>query len=109
LYFSGKVYYNAFDFAAIIAVDGTGTVEHGQAFFYGQAAARADLRLRAGGQGNVQAGGDEQALHGVELQRRWNIGAQIHAGAAGSFVLRQRIWRTVDDAYLQAVLILRQK
>ena len=73
LWLVGEVDDDALDFAAVVAVDRSGRVEHGEAAIDGQAAAGADLRLVAVGQFDEQARRDEgptergQGDRGVEL------------------------------------------
>lgn len=48
-----------FDFTAVVGIDGTRTVEHGDAVFEGEAAARPYLRFIPFGQFNEQSGGNK--------------------------------------------------
>ena len=78
-------------FTAVVGVDRSGGVEHRQSALEGEAAARPHLSFEAGGDFQAQAGRNEGALSRGEAERLAEVGAQIHAGAAGGFVFRQGV------------------
>ena len=77
----GEVDEGDFDLAAVVAVDGAGRVDHGDAVLEGQAAARSDLALEPRGDGGDEAGGHEAALEGGEGDGF--VGVEVAAGGAG--------------------------
>ena len=54
-----------FQFSPVVAVDGTWGIEDGDAMMDGEAGAGAHLAFPAGGDGQTESGGDEQALMGI--------------------------------------------
>ncbi len=77
--------------AAIIAVDGAGRVEAGDAVLEGKAGARADLHLKALGHLEDEAGRHQRALTRGKRHRRIgrNGGGKVHAGRTRRLVARQ--------------------
>ena len=74
----GEVGQDDFYFAAVIGIDGSGRIEHGNAVFGGQSAARADLGFEADRQFNVQAGGDKDSAASLECYGFLKVRADIH-------------------------------
>ena len=73
---------NDLHLAAIVAVDGARRVEAGDAVIERQPRARPHLRLMAFSQRNGDAGGDEHACAGRQIERliRRHRGEQVEAG-----------------------------
>jgi hypothetical protein len=69
--------------AAVVAVDGAGGVDEGDAVAQGEAAARAHLPLPAGRDLQHDPGGHQQPLAGTQHQLAVDGGAEVEPGAAG--------------------------
>ena len=87
--------------AAVVGIYGARRIEHRDAPLQGQAAAGADLRLIAGGQGDVQARGHQAALQGRQRDGLVQVGAEVQAGGQGRGIRGQGMLRAVYDGYVQ--------
>lgn len=89
--FNGKFFVSVvdeddLDFASVVGVDGAGGVDHGDAFFDGEAATGTYLGFGADGQGDAESGGDESALAGRDGDGVGDGGAKIHTGGGVGFI-----------------------
>jgi hypothetical protein len=76
------VYEDDLDFSAIVGVDGTGRIEHGDAMSHGEARARPHLALGATRQCNADPRWDQSTRAGRDDNRRieGNGGKEIESG-----------------------------
>ena len=79
--FTGEVHQNNPDFSAVVGIDGSRRIEHGDTFLQGQSATRPHLSLIAFGQGNKKPGGDEPPLKRFQHNGSFEVGPKIHTGA----------------------------
>ena len=102
--FNGKIFLRKVDeqyahLSPIIGIDGARSVQHRNAPFQCQPAARAYLSLIAFGQGDEKSRWDEPPFHGVQHDRGYNVCPQVHAGTLRSGIRRQRLSAFVDNLY----------
>lgn len=97
LWFVGEVNDDALDFAAIIAVDGAGRIEHRESAFGGEAAAWTDLGFVAIRQFDEQPGGDKRPFEGLEYDRFTGVGANVHTCTPRCFIPWQGVGGLIDD------------
>lgn len=107
--FIRKVDEDAFDFTAVITVDGSRCVCQADAAFDGQSAAWTNLGFKTIGEFDEQPGRDERTAKWWQGNRMAEVGAKVHACAARSFVLWQLKGRLVDDSDVQGRIIFAQK
>ena len=91
-------------FTPIVSIDGTGSVEQGDAMFESQSGARPHLCLIAGGQGNTQARWHQAAAHGRQGDGRIEIGAQVYSCTERSGIPGQGMLGVIDYADFHVVL-----
>ena len=78
------------NFAAVVAVDGSRGVDHGDAVFGGQAAARADLGFVALGDRHGEAAGDQLNVAGFEFDVGLYGGGDVKSGRMFGHALGKR-------------------
>lgn len=87
----GEVDQQHLNFTPVVCVNGAGAVEHRDAMFGGQAAARAYLRLAALRKFQKKTRGDEFSFAGGEHNFLLQISAQVQARSMYGLVGRERI------------------
>ena len=98
LRFATEVDENDAYLAAVVGIDRSRGIEHGQPALERHAATRTDLRLVTGRQFDEQTCRDEPALEGLERHRLGEMTTDIHSGSQRTLVARQRIIALVDDS-----------
>lgn len=81
--------------SAVVGINGSRSVQHRQSVLQGQSAARTDLCLVTLGQCDVQAGGNQTALQGMQRDGRIQIGTQVHAGTLRRGICGQLLMPTI--------------
>jgi hypothetical protein len=95
------VYEDYMDLAAIIGVDGSGRIEHGDAMTDGQPRARAHLTFRTCRQSHANSGWNERPVAGRNRQRgsSGNRRQEIESGGVLALIGRQRQVRRVWEPH----------
>jgi hypothetical protein len=95
------VYEDYMDLAAIIGVDGSGRIEHGDAMTDGEPGARAHLTFRTCRQSHANSGWDERPVAGRNRQRgsSGNRRQEIESGGVLALIGRQRQVRRVWEPH----------
>ena len=83
--------------STIIGIHRSGRVQYGHPLLQSQSTTRSDLSLIPLGQGDMQSRRDKSALHGLQQDRCFEIGPQIHPRTLLCSVLRQGLMTFVHD------------
>ena len=99
LYLCGKINNGNFYLSPIIFINSARRINHCNSLFYGYAASWADLCLKSFRQRHVQPGGNELSFHWLKQNGLWQPCSQIHARGPSRLVLRQHMWRFIDNTH----------
>lgn len=89
---------------AIVGIDGSWRVQHGNSMFQGQSATWADLCLISFGQCDMKTCGYEPALHRVQGDRFIEISPEVHTGTQGRSIFGQLLMPAIDHLNLYHTL-----
>ena len=103
--FCGEVNKDYANLAAVVGIDGTGCVEHGDAALERHAASRTNLRLITCRQLDEEPCWEELALKALEGDGLGDAGADVHTRSLFALIPRKRIGGGIDDFYFHVACL----